>query len=303
MYEIIEKEVPLASVSVLIGVSKWMDPEAWICPENRYVVCQRLSEGHSPLRIRADGNVTREVYAQVRTLGFMPSTRGITMYPLEMPLRTLNCFFDKDYFEETTEISACGWHDRAGSFMALSNRTVESLMRTIHSELLQPGFGSEQVIEAASTMIAVEMARLGRERPNTASILGRGNQGLAPWQIRRIRERMDAAAEIGYPGIHDLAKLCGISRGHLMRMFKATTGRTLQHFITVERLNSARQMLVEERLSIKEIAAVLGFCNAAHFSNAFRRTEAMTPSDFRRRSRATAMGRHLSAGSRSAEIH
>jgi AraC family transcriptional regulator len=233
----------------------------------------------------------------------MPSMRGITMYPLERPLRTLNCFFDKDYFEETTEISARGWHDRAGSFMVLSNRLVESLMRTIHGEMLQPGFGSEQMIEAASTMIAVEMARLGQEPRGRLSVLGMGNQGLTPWQMRRIRERMDAAFELGYPSIDDLAKACGISRGHLMRMFKASTGQTLQRFIALERLNSARRLLGEDTRSIKEIAALLGFCNTAHFSNAFRRTEAMTPSDFRRRARAEAIQGHLPSRCVSKEIH
>lgn len=302
MDQVIEKEVPLADVSVLIGVSKWMDPEAWVCPEDSYVVCQRLSEGHSPLRI-SDENVTRDVYPQVRTLGFMPSTRSIMMYPLELPLRTLNCFFSRAFFEETTEIDVAGWHQRAGSFMVLSNRPVESLMWTIHREMLQPGFGAEQMIEAASTMIAVEMARLGRDRADPAVVLGHGNQGLAPWQMRRIRERLDAAAELGYPSIAELSKLCGISRSHLMRMFKASTGRTLQQFITAERLNSARHMLADDRLSIKEIAGMLGFCNTAHFSNAFRRAEALAPSDFRRRSRTGALAMTTASSRGSAGLH
>jgi len=288
MYEYIEKEVPLDGVSVLIGVSEWANPEDWICPEESYVVCQRLSEGHSPLRMTADDTGTLEVYPHVRSLGFMPSTRGITMYPLERELRTLNCFFDKAFFEETTEIDAHGWFERAGSFMMLSSRTVEAMMRTIHEELLQPGFGSEQLIEAACTMIAVEMARLGQMGGGTASPLGKGNQGLAPWQMRRIRERLDGARTLGYPRIQELSELCGISRGHLMRMFKASTGQSLQRFIMLERLNEARSMLAEDRMSIKEIGAALGFCNTAHFSNAFCRLEAMTPSEFRSRSRACA---------------
>jgi len=303
MDEVIVKEVELPGVSVLIGESKWIDPEAWICPENRYVVCQRLSEGHSPLRIRADQNITREVYSQVRTVGFMPSMRGITMYPLERPLRTLNCFFDKDYFEETTEISARDWGDRAGSFMVISNRLVESLMRTIHGEMLEPGFGAEQMIEAATTMIAVEMARLGQEPGGAHSFMGTGSQGLTPWQMRRIRERMDAAIQLGYPSLGDLANACRISRGHLMRMFKASTGQTLQQFIALDRLNSARQLLGEDRLSIKEIAARLGFCNTAHFSNAFRRTEGMTPSDFRRRTAEQAIASRQSSRFLSKKIH
>lgn len=286
MYEYIEKEVPLDGVSVLIGVSQWANPEDWICPEESYVVCQRLSEGHSPLRMTAGDTGTLEVYPYVRSLGFMPSTRGVTMYPLESKLRTLNCFFDKSFFEETTEIDAQGWFERAGSFMMLSNRNVETMMRTIHGELLQPGFGSEQLIEAASTMIAIEMARLGQlGGGGTDSPLGRGNQGLAPWQMRRIRERLHASQDQGYPRIDELAKLCGISRGHLMRMFKASTGQPLQRFIMLERLDTARRLLAEDRLSIKEVSLALGFCNTAHFSNAFSRTEGMSPTEFRTRAR------------------
>src|ERR1700758_1388366 len=110
MHLVIEKEVPLAGVSVLIGASKWIDPEAWICPENNYVVCQRLSEDHSPLRMTTDDTVTVEGYPQARSLGFVPPTRGITIYPLERPLRMLSCFFEKAYFETTTEIDADGWY-------------------------------------------------------------------------------------------------------------------------------------------------------------------------------------------------
>ncbi|MCJ2180866.1 helix-turn-helix domain-containing protein [Novosphingobium album (ex Hu et al. 2023)] len=301
MYELIEKIVPLDGVSVLIGVSEWLAPENWSCPADSYVVCQRLSEGHSPLRLTTDDAGTLEVYPQVRSLGFMPSTRGIVMYPLERQLRTLNCFFDKAFFEETTGIDADGWYDRSGSFMMLSNRTIENLMRTIHSELLQPGFGSEQMIEAASTMIAVEMARLGRQaNRSAASTLSAGNQGLAPWQMRRIRERLDSAGETGYPGIQELAQLCGISRSHLMRMFKASTGQPLQRFVMVERLNAARRMLADDKLSIKEIGAVLGFCNTAHFSNAFRRAEGMAPSEFRNRSRVVPAS---ASGNGSSHIH
>jgi len=71
-----------------------------------------------------------------------------------------------------------------------------------------------------------------------------------------------------------------------MRMFKVSTGQPLQRFIMFERLQTARRILAEDHLSIKEIAAKLGFCSTAHFSNAFRRAEALTPSDYRTRSRS-----------------
>ncbi|MEW9856477.1 helix-turn-helix domain-containing protein [Novosphingobium sp. M1R2S20] len=300
MRVLIEKEVPLAGGSIVIGATEWIAPAAWVCPAESYVVCQRISEGHSALRLVTESVRNLEVYPQVRSLGFMPSTRAITMYPIERPLRTLNCFFDKALFEEATQIDANGWYDRAGSFLTLSSPAVEKMMTTIHRELIDPGFGSEQMIEAASTMIAIEMARLGQmhggAHPSAPSA-----HGLAPWQLRRIRERLDAALEQGYPSIQELAAICGISRGHLMRMFKVSTGEALQRFITLERLGKARRMLAEDRLSVKEIAAVLHFCNTAHFSNAFRRAEGITPSEYRMRSRAGLC--HIDGYTASSKIH
>jgi len=284
MHVLIEKEVPLSGGSVVIGASEWIGSAAWECPADSYVVGQRISEGHSALRLATESVRNLEAYPKVRSMGFIPTARAITMHQLDAPLRTLNCFFDKAMFEETTQLDAEGWYDRAGCFLALSNAAVEQMMMTIHRELLDPGFGSEQMIEAAAMMIAIEMARLGQAR-GTEAYIGPA-QGLAPWQLRRIRERLDAAPAQGYPSIQDLAAICGISRGHVMRMFKASTGTALQRFIMLERLAKARQLLAEDRLSVKEIAAALHFCNTAHFSNAFRRAEGMTPSEYRVRSRA-----------------
>jgi len=288
MQEFIEREVSVPDALVFIGRSQWAQAETWICPESRYVVCQRLSERHPALRLEIGSSRVREVYPRVHALGFMPSRGRITMQPLGEPLRTLNCWFDRDAFEAATGIDEPGWIDRAGEFLPVSNRNLETMMRRIHLEIAQPGFGSEQMIEAASTMILVEMARLGRKPRDAATIAA----GLAPWQMRRVRERISASLEQGYPRILELAGLCGVSRSHFMRMFKASTGQPVQGYIAAERLSAARRLLREDGHSVKEIAAILGFSSAGHFTNAFRRDAQITPSQFRRYSRADRFGPH-----------
>ncbi len=282
MQEHIEREVAVPGVSVFIGSSEWSQPVEWACPETRYVVCQRLSEGHSSLRLGHERSGVREVYERVRSLGFMPSRGSITMHPLGQPLRTLNCWFERDYFESATEIDVQGWSDRAGSFLSIANSTVGVMMRRIHAELARPGFGSEQAIEAASTIIAVEMARMGRSRIADEH----ADRRLAPWQLRRIRERIEASPGACYPRVQELADLCGLSRSHLMRTFKATTGHSLHEYITDQRLSMARGLLAEDRMSIKEVAARLGFSSPGHFTNAFQRHEHMSPSQFRKLGKA-----------------
>ena len=285
MQEFIEREVACAGASVFIGSSQWSAAEAWVCPPTRYVVCQRLSEGHSPLRLSLDRTGPCEVYPRVRALGFMPSSGRITMHPLGKPLRTLNCWFDKDYFETATEIDAGGWQDLAGDFLPMVNRNLETMMQRIHLELARPGFGSELAIEAAASLIAIEMARLGKKR-HSRDPHGGVQAGLVPWQLARLRDRIAASLELGYPRVQELAELCGVSSSHLMRMFKVSTGWSLHRYVAGERLRAARQLLAEDCMSIKAIAAGLGFSSASHFTNAFQREEQLTPSEFRRRTRS-----------------
>mgnify|MGYP001766377848 CR=1 FL=1 len=286
MQEFIERELSVPGASVFIGTSQWVQPETWTCPDARYVVCQRLSERHAALQLQTGTREIREVYPRVHALGFMPMRGRITMRPLGEPLRTLNCWFDRDTFEAETGIDESGWSDRAGEFLTVANSHVETLMRRIRLELEQPAFGSRQVIEAASTMILVEMARIGRaQRAEGGSVTG-----LAPWQIRRVRERLAHAVEAGYPDIQELAALCGVSRSHFMRMFKASTGQTAHAFIANSRLAAAQDLLRQEQRSIKEIAALLGFSSPGHFTHAFRREKHMTPSEFRRLARANLTG-------------
>lgn len=288
MQEVIEQEVRVPGASVFIGTSLWTAPENWTCPASSYVLCQRLSDGHPPLQLRVDRTARQEVYPRVRALGFMPSAGSITMQPLGQPLRTLNCWFDVDQFETATEMDASDWRALTGDFMPVASRNLEAMMQRMHHELTRPGFGSDQVIEAASTMIAIELARMAQRGARRSKSTGRETGGLAPWQLRRVRDRIAASLELGFPKAQELAELCGISRSHLMRMFRISTGWPLHRYVQEERLSVACRLLAEDRRSIKEIAAALGFSSAGHFTNAFERHQHVTPSEFRRRSLAGA---------------
>ena len=126
--------------------------------------------------------------------------------------------------------------------------------------------------------IAVELARylrVGRpEQPKAG--------GLAPWQRRKITEFLQTATGVA-PTAGELATLCGISRGHLMRSFKASTGQTLHEHIEEVRLDRAKTLLSNGQTTLKEIASLLGFSGPSSFSVAFRRACGLPPASFRRR--------------------
>jgi AraC family transcriptional regulator len=257
--------------------------------DSHYCVCQRLSDNHAPLRI---GNINaREAFPRVRSVGFLPPGYAVRLYPLDGPFRVLNCAFEKSYFENIAEIGQDQWEEHTNALVAIRERRLEMLMQEIYGELVQPDFGRDILIEAASTMILVELARYGR-RLSSCNRQSQPGQGLAPWQLRRIHDRLDAALELGYPTLDELSQLCGISQSHLMRTFKASTGWPIHKYVAEERLKAAKQMLVDEHLNSKEIAGKLGFRSAAYFATAFRRMTGKTPSQFRREARAQEFLRH-----------
>ena len=79
----------------------------------------------------------------------------------------------------------------------------------------------------------------------------------------------------------ELAALAGVSYSRLREQFRAARRQTLHEFLQRTRLDLARQLLGNRRLSIKQIAARLNFSSEFYFSHFFRRATGMSPSQFR----------------------
>ena len=288
MQQNLEKEVILPNVTVQLATISWQGiGERPYYPG--YSLSQRLSDNHSPLRI---GNLAApEMLPRVRSVGFLPAGSSINLYPIEKPLKVLYCFYEPDYLESTTQIERGVWERHTGSLVALRNPRIEVMMQEIHAELEQPGFAHEQLIEAVTTMILIELARHVRKLEQKGS---KGeHQPLASWQLRRIEERIQASLEMGYPNLSELAKICGISKEHLARSFKATTGWQIHKYIAEERIRTAKSMLAENRSSCEEVSMRLGFKSPAYFSTAFRRLTGKTPTEYRKQAQSTHTGERI----------
>lgn len=87
--------------------------------------------------------------------------------------------------------------------------------------------------------------------------------------------------------LDSLAAVMHISKFHLSRIFKSETSMTLGAYIQTARLNYAKKQLLFSSASIAQIAAQIGFNDAAAFSKAFTAKEGCAPSAYRRRLRTT----------------
>jgi len=79
----------------------------------------------------------------------------------------------------------------------------------------------------------------------------------------------------------ELARVARVSYSKLRAHFKQIQGETLKAFLTRTRLEQARLLLCDPRLTIKDVASQLDFSSEHYFSHFFRQTTGMSPSEFR----------------------
>lgn len=95
-----------------------------------------------------------------------------------------------------------------------------------------------------------------------------------------VREKLDGGA----PSLDDVAAVLGCSARTLRRRLGAV-GTSFQHLLGDVRFELAKQLIADGKVSLAEIAFLLGFSEPSAFHRAFRRWTGTTPLDYARRSR------------------
>jgi AraC-like DNA-binding protein len=90
----------------------------------------------------------------------------------------------------------------------------------------------------------------------------------------------------------DVARYSGLSRWHLSRLLVRETGVPYRCLLRWARMARAQAMLRERVLTMKQIAAALGYPHATEFDRQFRRTFGISPTEWLRRS-DRAYGQHV----------
>lgn len=95
----------------------------------------------------------------------------------------------------------------------------------------------------------------------------------------RVIEQQYANEELSLTAVaHEIAT----SRRQLQRSFSETSGTSFRRELQRVRMARAAELLHEGRLSVQEVAAAVGYRQAAQFAKAFRRSYGAPPSSFRR---------------------
>ncbi|SFB14248.1 two-component system, response regulator YesN [Cohnella sp. OV330] len=80
--------------------------------------------------------------------------------------------------------------------------------------------------------------------------------------------------------VEHCAKRFNISPGYFSNLFKKVMGISYQQFVIHQRMEKAKEMLVEGR-QVQEIASALGYEHRRYFSESFKKHTHMTPSEYK----------------------
>lgn len=82
---------------------------------------------------------------------------------------------------------------------------------------------------------------------------------------------------------NDVASEFNVSSGYLSQLFSKYMDIGFVEYITNARILAAKDMLAQSDMRINEIASALGFENAFYFSNVFKKSEGVSPREYRQK--------------------
>jgi AraC-like DNA-binding protein len=186
-------------------------------------------------------------------------------------------------------------------FLALAMPTDHSIDKVQQSRALLTWAIEHIALETVTSGIDAEKIKLAKEQATT-SVLHAPSPFAACEAFRRFadlvsqqmasafsqRERKIVFAVSRFveergPAqvtIQALADAVHLSCGHLSRVFRKTTGTTLEQYLIQQRIELAKRELLDPRLNVAEVAERCGFCNPAYFASVFKKHMKCTPREF-----------------------
>ncbi len=82
--------------------------------------------------------------------------------------------------------------------------------------------------------------------------------------------------------LDEIASLAGFSKYHFTRLFRQYAGTSFYKYLNQKRISHAKDLLMDPKLSVTEVALESGFDSISAFLRMFRLTNGCTPTEFRK---------------------
>jgi len=156
---------------------------------------------------------------------------------------------------------------------------ISGCLRNILREMEQKHTGYEDVCQAYMEILIIRLMR-----STSLAVLSEPRTISANRQCAAVRRYIDLHFKEALT-LEQLAEESHMNKFYLSHAFKREYGISPINYMITRRIEESKYLLAETDLSMSQIAQLLGFSSLSYFSQVFRRTQSMTPMEYRQNSR------------------
>jgi len=166
------------------------------------------------------------------------------------------------------------FHRAVGQVAPAMRMVIQQMWQTPYQGMIGRMFLEAKTLE----LLALQLSQL-IESENRLS-----NFNLQPADIDRIYQARHILQQsaVNPPSVMNLAQDVGLDHMKLKRGFRQIFGTTPFGYLREYRMEQARLLLLDGKLSVAAVANAIGYSHVGHFSNAFQRKFGITPGECRR---------------------
>jgi AraC family transcriptional regulator len=153
------------------------------------------------------------------------------------------------------------------------------LMRALTHVATEGGSRSWPLLtDSIGTALAVRLMKMLGAEPLRGDVPYQ--EGLSSERLRRVKEYVEA--NISRPiRLTELASIAALSPYHFARAFRKAANVTPVRYVWQRRVERAKKLLRDSRVSLAIIAYDCGFSSQSHFTTVFKRETGATPASYR----------------------
>ena len=137
-------------------------------------------------------------------------------------------------------------------------------------------------VDGVSIALACRLFTLNSMRGG--ALVSNRSTPLPKWRLKRAVDYIEANLTRSIY-LAELSKAAGLTRMHFAAQFRAATGCSPHNYILRRKVAYSQRLLLDPRLPIADVAAMMGFSSQAHFTVVFKRIVGKTPVRWRQSSR------------------
>ncbi|MGY5452351.1 helix-turn-helix transcriptional regulator [Agarivorans sp. MS3-6] len=263
-----------------LGFARWSncdDRTSYLKPEH-HTLSVYVSGGYNTKRLQGKQQIAGGAPGK---LCLMPAGHE-SHWQVDGALGFVHLYFSDDDLSRSIEHN---WDKNAADLNLrdltfIDDQAVNSLIQQWLIKLNWQDDGDRLALDQISQLLLGHIAKQYLDKNLPSLAIG----GLAPFQLQRCKDYIEAHLADNI-SLHQLAQLVDLSDYHFARMFKQSSGYSPHQYLSIRRIDYAKQLLGKPALSLTEIAYHVGFSSQAHFSARFKQLTGFSPKAYRNNER------------------